>query len=577
MNRRPSILAVRALNQYRRRDVVAYLGLRYYLQSSSTRSDVWARHLTTKLVNTRSSRPYFQAQHFKDITKETGIRHRPMFLPGPNEALAETALLDECSQRPEGFANPECVYSYHLARGDDRSGAFEQYSKGLRARHDAIAAACDETPGGIVRYLDIRRFYPSIDNGLAKSAWRRQEAATELPVAFRDMGEQLLSDFKAMALGDEKGILTGPMFSHLLANLVLRDFDLAMSAKMPGRYFRYVDDITLVGDSKTVASAELEVAARLKDLGFTLHGDESPKTLTVPVGTWLLGRDDYRENRREISWMTLIGGLKTFLLANPSARGEVQAAFASNGIRVPVHDYHAAARERGNLTRVLELAALGWFRRKTRAITVETLVRDAISLRERYQKELLAMLAPEPPKGFEKKRLIPMLRYRAGRLAYLSDQTELKELAASMRRYPELQFHAGVLTGIATRDLGPVLAMGTNAAQAAAQSLRAANATCTLAKEPQDDAMRQALAVVLLNGVTVERPRAMSGVSTFLRFASSGANPEMMRSADPFLRELACLHGLSAPRHAATLESVFDQDEHLAIDAVEQLQDSASL
>ena len=44
-----------------------------------------------------------------------------------------------------------------------------------------------------------------------------------------------------------------------------------------------------------------------------------------------------------------------------------------------------------------------------------------------------------------------------------------------------------------------------------------------------------------------------------------------------FLRELACLHGLADPRHPATLESVFDKDEHLAIDAVEQLQDSAYL
>ena len=33
------LLAIRATNQYRRRDVLAYLGLRYYLDNSAARSD----------------------------------------------------------------------------------------------------------------------------------------------------------------------------------------------------------------------------------------------------------------------------------------------------------------------------------------------------------------------------------------------------------------------------------------------------------------------------------------------------------------------------------------------------------
>jgi hypothetical protein len=38
---RPGILAVRAVNQYRRREVFAYLGLRYYLENTAARSDTW--------------------------------------------------------------------------------------------------------------------------------------------------------------------------------------------------------------------------------------------------------------------------------------------------------------------------------------------------------------------------------------------------------------------------------------------------------------------------------------------------------------------------------------------------------
>lgn len=49
----------------------------------------------------------------------------------------------------------------------------------------------------------------------------------------------------------------------------------------------------------------------------------------------------------------------------------------------------------------------------------------------------------------------------------------------------------------------------------------------------------------------------------------------MMKSSDPFIREIACLHGLSEkPRHTGLLETVFDVDEDLALDAISQLQQS---
>ena len=61
-------------------------------------------------------------------------------------------------------------------------------------------------------------------------------------------------------------------------------------------------------------------------------------------------------------------------------------------------------------------------------------------------------------------------------------------------------------------------------------------------------------------------------------FRGKVSTPKLMRSPDKFIREIACLHGLSEqPQHPSMLESVFDEDEELAVDAVEQLQESISL
>ena len=282
---RPGILAVRAVNQYRRRDVLAYLALRYYLHNEAARTDLWAQQVATDLVLTRTDLPYLHVHHFKDLSGGATIDHRDIFLPSANEALVEAALLDECS-RHQGFSNPACVFSYSLSAGKDRSGIFSHYSAGLHDRHNAIAQACDDLPDGVVRYMDIKKFYPSIRPELALSAWKTRAQATGLENRWRMLGEKLIDNHNKLATDSNPSILTGPMFSHLIGNLVLRQLD-ELAGSLPARYFRYVDDITLVGSKKAVADSLNIIRARLGDLGLNMHENGSPKSLELPVEEWI--------------------------------------------------------------------------------------------------------------------------------------------------------------------------------------------------------------------------------------------------------------------------------------------------
>ena len=178
--------------------------------------------------------------------------HRPISLPCANEALAEAALLEECAQRPIAFSNPQAVFSYALNAEDSRAGIFRHYFHGLRERHEHIAEACELCPTGVVQYADIKSFYPSISTDLATKAWHGQCEVSQFPKRFRDVGEKLIADHAGAAHQQTGDILTGPMFSHLLGNLVLRKIDDDLSASLPVKYFRYVDDITLVGERDAV-------------------------------------------------------------------------------------------------------------------------------------------------------------------------------------------------------------------------------------------------------------------------------------------------------------------------------------
>ena len=190
---KPEMLAVRAVNQYRRRDVVAYIGLRYYLENVASKRNSWAENVSTYLVNTRNVPIYFRSYHFKEILDEDDLLYRKIYVPGPNEILAETYLLYECSLHPS-FRSLPCVYSYHFPGSYSTDGVFSSYFPKYRSRHQSIADVCQNFDTGVVRYTDIRKYYPNISKETAQNAWRLACDSSKISSASRELGQRLLED-----------------------------------------------------------------------------------------------------------------------------------------------------------------------------------------------------------------------------------------------------------------------------------------------------------------------------------------------------------------------------------------------
>ena len=572
---RPGTLAVRAVNEYRRRDILPYLSLRYYLENRLARSDRWARQVATELVSTRTASPYFHAHHFKELDTDGKPRHRCVCLPGANEALAEAALLAECARHTKNLVTPPCVYSYRLARENDRSGIFEHYTQGLCLRQAAVARACDDSPNGVVQYLDIQRFYPSITVARAREVWRRHAEAARLAGAFIELGSDLIDHHEMMRRPQEEGILTGPMFSHFMGNLVLRDLD-ASCGTLPAKYFRYVDDIILVGQQDAVHDATEQVERRLNELGFNLHPESSPKRLTVPAQKWLEGRLDFNRPEHHFSWRRMIGDLKRFLLKGGDAES-LRAAFQAEGFRIPISNYSGASRERSFVERFRELVEFKWFRRKTDDISVASLLLHARQMRLHCEREFPRLVDQTiNSTGFDCKRLLPKLRFLAGRLVYVGSEEFLASWSSPLVAIPQLHQQGRVMEAIATKRADNLLPLGGNVAQAVAQPFSTMDGGITIERNVIEPAEIQALAVLKLNGLMVEiRGGSDYRVDDLFRFAQTGSDPALMMSDNAFLRQLACLHGLTpSPRHAEMLSTAFDQDEVLILDAIEQLSNS---
>ena len=572
----PELLAIRAVNQYRRRDVLAYIGLRYYLENISAKSDLWIRNVSTHLVNTRKSPAYFRTYHFKEINDDAVI-HRNIFIPGPNEALAETALLHECSKHL-AFSSLPCVYSYRFPKLQSREGVFQNYFPGYQERHKTIATACHSSDDAIVLYTDIKKFYPSIPKELALDAWGLACDSSEISSEFRQIGESLLEDQSntSSSYDDGLGIIIGPMFSHLIANLVLRKIDELMIEEMQGRYTRYVDDIVIIGNNKQVREGRKILNTKLDEMGFLLH--EEGKDFQVDSTLWLEGARDFNGSESK-EWISLIGNIKRYLLAHAEKRNELIKAFLENGINLPLLDYSVAVEEFTNLQKFSDwLRQYSWSTKSVREITIQSLVEDAIHARKIYERKIYRLLDENPEvEGFSRKRLIPKLRFFAGRLTFLALPEALLEISSTLDDYPELLLRSNIMVAIQSRDVTSVLRLGANAVQAASQVLQIMNEPVRCSLKEFSDVEIQGLAILRLNGITIhfdnEIPIELEA-SDLNQFAL-GNNPlQLMKSEQPFIREISCLRGTeNIFRHKQMLETAFDRDEHLLFDVINQLRD----
>lgn len=566
---RPGTLAVRCVNQYRTRDIVTYLGLRYFLQAACARPDPWSRDVAVEIAAHRTSPVYHRSSFYKETAPTGELEYRELYTPSPNDAMAEAALLGECARLGGPFAARDSVFSYRLPAGAEKRGVFEPYFIGYRARHEAIAQACREDPNAVIIYRDLRRFYPSITQEQAAKAWEQSAATINLNRPLARLGTEFIRHYGQLP-GDHRGVVTGPMFSHLIGNLVLAELDEEMQRRFPNRYFRYVDDLVVAvkSDEANCAAQVLEEAvARLR---FTLH---SEKRLDVPASEWLNVEAGFAEITRPPSWASFIGRMRALLVLGPENRAELERRFTDAGIRILPFDYTSAARERDYQASLFERLRQRWYRHKLRQISPATTVAEGLALRPIMLRAFeTACDQVDGAAGFQRKRSLQRLRFACSRLIYLAPSGDLRRIGETLAKVREAKEFEALFRALESRDVGPMLPYGARIAQAAAQPLKAIRETitCTHVNKDWPAASVEALSVLLMNGVKVELATASPPPDVpILRFARTAAYGQSDGSTGAeYFQELSRLHGRVTPaRHAAMLASAFDVDETMVFDS----------
>ena len=572
MEVKPGILAKRAVHHYRRYDTLAYVSLRLYLSNRCALRDRWSQEIASELVLDQNQPSYNHILEFKQVDQKGRCDFRDVHIIGPNDILAETALIAACADEPKVFQPSPSVYSYKLSSGDESQGVYRHYFYGFRNRHQDIAMACRHQSDAVVIYTDIKKFYPSVKIDLAKNVWNTACKNSNLSERHRMLGVKILENYGHVqsSMGNNPGLLIGTLFSHLIGNLVLRDIDLKMGEAAPGRYFRYVDDFVFVAPKKEACELEKRLNYMLSDLGLELHKN---KRMEIDAERWLKAEHNFDDDNSKVSWKTFIGKLKKLLLFRPNEREEMERKFRNEEFRIRPIDYSEAIQDRDFLSRIISLAEHSWFRLSLRRLSPDRIIEEGLQLRDLYMKELDTTLTRIKGSNdpFDRKMCISRLRFLLPRLGYIAAKDKLHTIAEETSGIKEMIVFSAMFKAMATRDVSGLLKFGPKAVQAVAQPLKMDSnpVRCSVLNITEEayPLYAQSYAILQLNRVPLED----SGIlpeSPMITFCRGGKEvKKLFESSDTYFRELACLHGTNTSDVLRrSLETAFDRNEDMVFD-----------
>jgi hypothetical protein len=535
--------------------------------------NVWARAIAPEIVRRRPGPGFLQSKLFKQLDQDGATEFRDVVRPGGPEALAEVALLDACARAGKAFKPADEVYSYHFPKRNSVEGAFVPYFQLFSARQAKIGEVCERLPRHWVLYADIRQFYPSITSSRAMKAWERACDESKLDPGWSEFGRLLLS--RQFSL--KKGLLVGPSFSHLIANLVLRDLDKEMAKAFPGRYFRYVDDFAFIVPPNRKGETTSLLKAGLKKLGLRLH---RKKTHWLGAKKWKENapyqNDDYDDEPiGDEGWMHFIDHLKCYLMARPAMQDRVRGAFLEAGLRVPLPRYTAETMARSYGDRFNIRLASKEFADALKHLSPKELVNEGLRLRKTYAKQFESAWEDFVSAiGPIRKWKLSRVRYLLGRMLLIGSMDQVNEIHGMISEEAEVAEYAAMLTVLLTGDADTLLPFGWKVAASAGQVLAAALIPVTCKSIGWKDEHVQAYTTLRLAGVTVDvkLPKRLNSdprVQAVVGDRPAAAWAEMPYS---FYRELAALIGTrSLENHQTLLQTPADPDERWEVFADELL------
>lgn len=267
----------RPVNALRKGYDPAFLGAKIRAKNPSSIQAAIIERSIQKKLNSSEHWNYKKYSIFKGVSPDGKLEYRKCLTPSPTTAAAEAFLINEISQFKD-LISPPNVFSYRIAN-QNASSNYRYFLPQYEARNKAILSCLSKSQDHVAVFFDIEKFYPSVNMQMMIEKLKKFHLEMKSHIDLR-----VFVDFSLQQLLESpSGLPVGTEISHLLANILLRDFDKKLCDKFGDKFFRYVDDITIVCHQSDVEKTKLEVNSLIVQLGLSPNYE---KEEVYSLGQW---------------------------------------------------------------------------------------------------------------------------------------------------------------------------------------------------------------------------------------------------------------------------------------------------
>ncbi len=383
-----------------------------------------------KKLNSSEDWNYKSYFSFKGIDDSGKLEYRECLSPSPSASSAEAFLINQFAEIAKDLF-PDNVYSYRLAKRN-ASANYKYFLSEYEARNQDILSRLDSSHNLVAVFFDIEKFYPSVKFDLMKSK------LLKFSESIKDRFN--LSPFVNFSLNQlsksPSGIPVGTELSHLLANIFLSDFDKTLREKYGDRFFRYVDDITIVCEKNQIESVRNEVNSLISGLDLIPN---IKKAETYNISQW----------RTEIKTAPIEGddffnyckNLEGWIKINQNSVETVRRNLRDEGFHIPLEKIVA----RNSPTWALP----------NKELRLKDIVSESKRLRESYRNaamDLASMTLDQHSRG-----TLQRARRALNPLFYLLDPSEYGVISDVADSHPKLSVQKEVSVAVMQNDCSKLI------------------------------------------------------------------------------------------------------------------------
>ncbi|MCP4091211.1 MAG: RNA-directed DNA polymerase [Gammaproteobacteria bacterium] len=433
------------------------MALRFLVETVAGNNDSdWIYQTVPRKYLLSDTPSFYKFPKFKKNDENGEPVYREFVVPGPLSLLVESIVLGYFAQ-DEQFGKSKHIYSYIWPDSIYCPYNFEHYISGYKKRNEDIAEYLELNSGKVVIVSDIERFYPSINQEVARSRFGIKLENSNLPSEAKLLANRFLEDLFSF-FPEGIGVITGTEFSHVVGDIALENFDSTLVTEYGDAYFRYVDDIVLIVDPEDKEEAVSLLESLASDEGLTINAEKND---VLTSDSWLRHGPHNEQSVRDGSFEALVFKIKTYLQVNLDSEKSLNQALNEAGFSIPISRLSRASKANGFVERLIDFVSNGWkVAIKAVASNEGAVVVEAKKVREGLHRQILQQTEANTPEGATlRKWHLQKLRYLVNRAVYTFPHSELSFLRDKLLKYPEFVDSVALLTALSDGDYKDLLNM----------------------------------------------------------------------------------------------------------------------